>query len=283
MQKSDLIRVFNQVIIDIKTGGYIYDYAGDPVPFREISKLRRGTKMYDEIEKLPLSKIPCFNDTKIYCQNIDSFQKAIEFGDNCAVLNMASARTPGGGVSNGSRAQEEELCRRSNLLYSLYSFTKKGTDLGFCKKSGSYPIPTFGGIYSPCVNIYRDPITYLSMKSPKLCNVISVSGVICPKIDKSTGLMLNGYPRMVKKKIRQILRIAILNNQSKLVLGAFGCGAFKNPPRHVALLFKEVFEEPEFIHSFDEVCFAILEDNNSRREHNPEGNFKPFSDVFGKV
>jgi hypothetical protein len=29
------------------------------------------------------------------------------------------------------------------------------------------------------------------------------------------------------------------------------------------------------------VIFAILEDHNSFKDHNPEGNLKPFSDVFG--
>lgn len=85
-----------------------------------------------------------------------------------------------------------------------------------------------------------------------------------------------------KRKIRTILRIALDNNHTKLVLGALGCGAFKNPPSHVARLFKEVLEEPEFIGAFEEICFAILDDGNSGRDHNPNGNLKPFADVFGE-
>lgn len=281
--RGNLIEVFNLVRADIENGSYVYNTINDciSVPFVNMNKLKKGTTMYDEIGKL--STHPFYDSPNIYCQNIDSFEKAIELGSDCAVLNMASSRNPGGGVLNGSRAQEEELCRRSNLIYSLYSFTPLGKEFKFVNKSRSYPIPTFGGIYSPYVNIYRKPNTYISLKEPKLCSVISVSGVIGPRIDKVTGMMTNGFPRMVKRKIRQILRIAILNNHSKLVLGAFGCGAFRNPPKHVALLFEEVLNEEEFKNSFEEICFAILEDNNSRRDHNPEGNFKPFVEVFGKI
>jgi uncharacterized protein (TIGR02452 family) len=65
------------------------------------------------------------------------------------------------------------------------------------------------------------------------------------------------------------------------VLSAFGCGAFANPPNHVALLFKQVFNEEEFKNHFRLVVFSIIDDHNSRKEQNPEGNVLPFSKVFG--
>ena len=64
------------------------------------------------------------------------------------------------------------------------------------------------------------------------------------------------------------------------VLSAFGCGAFQNPPHHVARLFKEVFFEDEFRNRFRLVVFAIMDDHNSWREHNPEGNLLPFLREF---
>lgn len=281
--REQLVSVFNNVCNDIIDGGYENSF-GEFIEFPNLKKLKKGTKMYDEIPPIDSSKLPYFEITKIYCQNIDSYLKAIELGSDCAVLNMASARCAGGGVAAGSRSQEEELCRRSNLLYSLYSFTPLGRmKFGFDNtKKSSYPIPNFGGIYSPCVTIYRNSIDYDTMDTPRECSVISCSSVIHPKLDPSTGLMLSRYERIVKKKIREIFRIAILNNHTKLVLGAFGCGAFKNPPHHIARLFKEVLNESEFSHSFEEICFAILEDYNSGRSHNPKGNLKPFVEIFGE-
>ena len=64
------------------------------------------------------------------------------------------------------------------------------------------------------------------------------------------------------------------------MLSAFGCGAFRNPPKHMAILFKEVFNENEFRNQFKLVVFALLDDHNSWKEHNPEGNILPFHKEF---
>lgn len=278
--KEDLIRVYNEVVEDIKNGFYDWKEC-EEIDFTDLDILKNGTKMYNNLSFIPKENRPYFKTTKIYVENIDSFLKAIEFGEDCAVLNMASHKHPGGGVANGSRAQEEELCRRSNLLYSLYSFTAQGKVLfGFMQQGDEYPIPRYGGIFSPQVTIYREPETYRTMGIPKKCSVISVPGIVRPKVD-DFGMINPKDVSILKGKIRTILRIAITEGKFKLVLGALGCGAFKNPPRHVAMIFKEILGEEEFKHSFEEICFAILEDNNSLRPDSPEGNLKPFMRIFG--
>ena len=75
-------------------------------------------------------------------------------------------------------------------------------------------------------------------------------------------------------KARTILRIAYENGQNALILGALGCGAFHNPPKHVAEIFKKVIAEPEFAGLFDYIYFAIIND------HNANGNYEAFYDVF---
>lgn len=97
------------------------------------------------------------------------------------------------------------------------------------------------------------------------------------------GMMAPSPVELTKNKIRTIFRIGLLNGHDSLVLGAIGCGAFQNPPRHVALLFKEVMNEPEFRNKYRLLYFAILEDHNSHRAHNPEGNLKPFQTVFADM
>ena len=67
-----------------------------------------------------------------------------------------------------------------------------------------------------------------------------------------------------------------------LVLGAFGCGAFKNPPGHVAELFNDELHMPNVLTAFAKVIFAIRDDHNAGREHNPRGNYKPFAEIFAE-
>ena len=77
-------------------------------------------------------------------------------------------------------------------------------------------------------------------------------------------------------KIRTIFRLALRHHHNALVLGAFGCGAFRNPPEEMAMIFKSVLNEDEFRNKFLLVTFAIIEDHNS---HNV--NLRAFRKVFG--
>jgi len=91
------------------------------------------------------------------------------------------------------------------------------------------------------------------------------------------------YAENTKQKMRIIFHIALLNGHDSIVLSAMGCGAFKNPPRHIALLFKEVMQEEAFSGKFKCLVFAIIDDGNTGKAHNPQGNIVPFLDVFSTV
>jgi len=274
---EQLIDVFKETLDCIKVGGY-ESPSGNWI---ELTNPLQGTKFYLTLPTLKEKSEKQFNSTKIYVENIDTFQKAQKMGSDCAVLNMASFVKPGGGVMNGSRAQEEDLCRRSNLVQSLFAYGESECkELGYKPpKRLHYPLPLYGGIYSPNVMVFRSAQSYNFMDNPFTCSVISVAGVRRPELDKKTGMMVEKAAVMMKGKIRAILRIAILEGHSKLVLGALSCGAYSAPAKHVSQLFREVLDEKEFQNVFEEICFAILEDHNSIRNNNP-GNVKPFKEVF---
>ena len=59
------------------------------------------------------------------------------------VVSMANEQRPGGDWESARIAQEEDICRRSNLARALTS-----------SKDSHYPIPSTGGIYSPSVGMY---------------------------------------------------------------------------------------------------------------------------------
>ena len=81
-------------------------------------------------------------------------------------------------------------------------------------------------------------------------------------------------------KIKTMFDLAIANNNDAIVLGAFGCGAYHNPPSEIAKLFKEVIDNDGYKNKFSKIVFAIIDDKNSYRWHNPEGNLKPFIETF---
>ena len=139
----------------------------------------------------------------------------------------------------------------------------------------------FGGIYTPNAVVFRDTENtgYDFLEQWYSVSFISVAGMSRPQLDYN-GLIVGSLIEPIKNKIRTILRIGLINGHDSLVLGALGCGAFCNPPSQIANLFHQIFEEVEFKNKFKLFYFAILEDHNSSKAHNPNGNFKPFQEEF---
>lgn len=250
------------------------------------SDIAASTKFYaKEIHPLPLYEERY--DTEICVMNCDCLKIARELceqreGDDVCVLNLASRQNPGGGVIHGSGAQEEGLFRRSDYYRSLYQYAPYAEQYGVKRSNEhSYPLDrNFGGIFSPHVTVFRagEREGYRLLNHPWRVNFIAVAGLNHPPL-----VMENGEERLapnvvegVKNKMRTILRIAVDNGQRVLILGALGCGAFRNPPKHTAELFSEVLGEQEFQGVFERVIFAIKEDHNSRGM----GNYQPFAEVF---
>ena len=231
-------------------------------------------------------------DTQISVLNVDCIiatRDLVEQGFNPALLNMASLYHPGGGVLQGSSAQEEDLCRRSTLAISLYQFSLPGGRYGDLadmvsvkRRAERYPMDnTYGGIYSPDITFFRGTRDegYVLLDEPFKAAVISVASLnYNPKHGHNTldnGNIPEADKPVLKEKIRTILRIGALKKHDSLVLGALGCGAFCTPPAQMARLFHEVLDEQEFQGRFSKIVFAIIDSPSSN-------NFKPFSKEFAK-
>ena len=213
----------------------------------------------------------------------------VEQGYNPALLNMASLYHPGGGVLQGSGAQEEELCRRSTLAISLYQFSLPGGRYGDLadmvrvkRRAERYPMDNmYGGIYSPDITFFRGTQEegYALLDETFQAAVISVASLnYNPKHGHNTldnGNIPEADKPVLKEKIRTILRIGALKGHDSLVLGALGCGAFCTPPAQMARLFHEVLDENEFQGRFSKIVFAIIDGPSSN-------NFKPFLKEFSK-
>lgn len=256
---------------------------------QDIEEIQSKTIFYDNAKDL---KFDSKNyDTKISVFNADCLEAGkllTECGLNPIVLNMANRKKPGGGVLYGAGAQEENIFRRSNLFLSLYQFYDFEKYLGIKVKRNynhSYPLNRdSGGVYSTDITVFRSSE---ATGYDLLDNVYKLSFVTVPAISRPELNLVNGkykisdyLAEVTKVKIRAILNIALVNNHDSIVLSALGCGAFRNPPEHIAELFKEVLSEEKYKKSFKVIVFAIIEDHNSWGEHNPEGNLIPFQKAF---
>ena len=242
-----------------------------------------------------------YPSTQIGCINVDCVDLAeclIEKGYNPAILNLASAGRPGGGYDRGMRAQEESLCQCSNLSLSLYQFGNPASlkcirDSGVPLKEIGYPLDTnFGGIYTPNVTFFRNNKTkYFTYKTtPFKCDVITVAALsfngrndfarACELNYRSaTGGFNPAGEEIMLNKIRTIFRMGVEYGKDSLILGAFGCGAYRLPVADVARLFKRVINEPEFAGKFKLITFAMLEP--SKKPNGINGKFADFYYEFG--
>ena len=270
--------------VEIVNQGYYVSEIGNRFDFPDDSGMRRSTVFYDH-EINQADKPANDEQTFVEVQNIDCLYAGVELkkqGYNPAVLNMASRRNPGGGVATGAGAQEETLFRRTNLFRSLYQFASYAEQYGIKRSRHQYPLDrNFGGVYTPDAIYFRksEQKGYALLDEPITLSFITVAGMNRPDLTVD-GMIADHHVGSIKNKIRTIFRMGLAHGHDSLVLGALGCGAFRNPPRHVARLFHEVLDEPEFKDKYRLIVFAILDDHNAHQKHNPEGNYKPFAEEF---
>ncbi|CAF4818268.1 unnamed protein product [Rotaria sp. Silwood1] len=201
---------------------------------------------------------------------------------NPVVLNMASARNPGGGWKNGAGAQEENLHRRTNMFQCLedpYHELEGQRDWNFY-------VPEFGGIYMPDVSVFRGSESNgypFFPNGPEYISFIACAAYSHPptETDNNGELKLSGKHviQNTKNKMESIFKIALENKHDILILSALGCGAYQNPPKHIAQLFHEVITT-KYKNTFKYIVFAIIDDHNAKKAHNPTGNIQPFAEVF---
>ena len=191
------------------------------------------------------------------------------------MLNFANAYSPGGGVANGVMAQEECLCRSSNLYQALtIPYLLKNYYKWNEKNTGS--IGTDAVIYTPGVTVFKtdDPV-------PEDLNTwfqVDVLTCAAPYIDpdKKKPVSEDKLRAVLSGRIRNILEVAAAQDADILVLGAFGCGVFHNPPALVAELFRDWLVGRGYGRYFERVLFAI-----PNRPGN--SNFEVFKNAFSQT
>lgn len=207
-------------------------------------------------------------DPQIIVSKKRSFEAASAYkGKKICVHNFASATNPGGGVTKGSNAQEESLCRSSSLYFHLMQSANMQGFYGPHRalKSALYNDDC---IYTPDVWVIRKDdeeagllpreawyqVNILTCAAPNLrakpANAMNPGGAA-----KAVSIKPSQLKDLHKKRLSRILDIARQEGNEVLILGAFGCGAFQNPPAVVVQAFAEIL--PEYMHDFETIEFAV--------------------------
>jgi uncharacterized protein (TIGR02452 family) len=219
-----LIDIFRDTIEKVESGKYKSSLNSEKVNFYTIPVDINHTRF-----DLSVVNQDCVETARILSKQ----------GKTC-LLNMASHRKPGGGVNTGAMAQEEELARRSNLVWGL--------------PGDFYPILENQLIYTYDVDFFKD--SQYNEIDPFTCDVITI-----PAVNISFNKPAN-YHDLMTKKIEMMLQYPHLKGCKNLVLSAFGCGVFNNNPNYVANLFKDLIYN-KYGGLYDNIIFSIINDRNS--------------------
>lgn len=206
-------------------------------------KVKYNVSIYENRQKELFSKRLFFDMDTIDCALL--FSKPL-------VLNLADNYLPGGYVEQGASAQEESLFRRTNYFQTL--------------KKEMYPIQKDEYIYSPNVSIIKrnEDENWTRYDIIQKLDFIACPGIKypCTTYKNCLEYLNENDVETLKMKIRLIIQCAIEFKHEIIIFGALGCGAWKNPPHHVAKIFKEVLDECDGLGLT--YVFAILNTNNKK-------------------
>lgn len=184
-------------------------------------------------------------------------------GKKICVMNFASATNAGGGVERGSNAQEEAICRCSTLYPCISD--KQTVDrfhnahrsaLRHGRLSALYNDDC---IYTPGVIVFMSDTSRPQLLPKERWYEVDVISCAAPNLrsrpenamnpdagSKAVEIGKDELRKLHKKRIGRIMDIAECFGVQVMIVGAFGCGAFHNPPEAVAKAMQEVITEHRY-------------------------------------
>ena len=208
-------------------------------------------------------------------------------GKKVCVLNFASATNPGGGVTRGSSAQEEAICRCSTLYFSLI---EQSMWKGFYTphRAQRDPLHNDDCIYTPGVVVIKTDTATPQALPPEDWYTVNVLTCAAPNLreqpsnpmndgDGARGVQIEKQElrQLHEKRMRRILSSVAAEGNEVMILGAFGCGAFRNPPEIVAEAMRTVIQE--YRSFFEAVEFAVY------CPPRDDSNYRVFERVLGRI
>lgn len=194
----------------------------------------------------------CISMTK-NCSTVDALLALAGEGKReIGILNFASAKNPGGGFLNGAMAQEESIAVSSCLYKTLLAHEKYYAENRAC---GTMMYTDYA-IYSPDVVFFRDGKFGL-LQVPVTASVLTL-----PAVNMGQVMLKREDARQAERVMehRMALALAVFAKQGcrHLILGAYGCGVFRNDPEKVAEWWKQLLTGA-FAGTFESVVHAVLD------------------------
>jgi len=261
MKKSKRTVIAKETLATLKKGYYI-NKEGREIDVAKTQKAAvEGTKLYKPEAALRLleQELPSSQfQTEFVVNNLttlNSVRQEYPKDNQIVCLNFASARNPGGGFLNGSQAQEESVARATGL----YPCLLKSEEYYLANRAIRTCLYTDNIIYSPAVPV-------LKYENGELMDEMITSSIItAPAVN--TGVILRNEPENIpqieprmKRRIDMVLAICQKHQYKTLVLGAWGCGVFRNDPEIIAGMFQELLFG-KYRGQFKRVVFSIYSKN----------------------
>ena len=250
-RKEKYIEIFNDTQSFISENHILLD---------SVTQSCDGTKFYasndyPEIKRKP-RRVPFVDVSRRRSFESAMLMHEKDKGQRIGVLNFGSQVNPGGGVRNGASAQEESLCRCSTL-YPVLNRRNNWKNFYEPNRDFNDPLGNDGCIYTPDIVICRtddDKMERLSVREFVKVDVVTCAAPNLKKLSESEYSYMTLY-MLHFNRAKHILHIFASNNCDSVVLGAFGCGAFRNPPNVVSEAWKDALDI--YKGYFDGVEFAI--------------------------
>lgn len=229
------------------------------------------TKFYDFSSKIFLDNRNRKGNCHVTVSRSRTFAEVIELrkrykSGKIAVLNFASSVTPGGGVIAGSRAQEESLCRCSTLYPVLKTDDLWKKYYSYNRSNYSFKA-TDACIYTPGIKIIKSDVDIPKRLSTDAWVTVDVITCAAPNLGRADYHVSNDeLLHLHITRGRRIFEVAIDNDVDVLVLGAFGCGAFKNNPDVVSKAYQLLVEE--YKQYFQHISFAVFCSERDKNNYN---------------
>lgn len=266
--RERMAKIGEETVSIVKKGYYTNSEGKIVVIQKKVEKSVENTVLYsptdgDDLLDNFTAKAPF--STEIEVKNVTTLHAAKELledgTEKVIALNFASARHPGGGFLKGALAQEESLAR-SSALYETLIAKPEMYDENNHIKSGLY---TDYMIYSPDVPVFRHDMGNL-LNEPYLLSFITSPAVNVGYIQTAKQkIPYSDIHKTMKKRIEKILAVGLNHGYDTIVLGAFGCGVFKNRPLDVAGYFKELLGKNSKFHGqYKKIVFAVLDTSDNK-------------------